>query len=44
MAMPKPDLDLDLLRCFVSVVETGSLKVTRSVPVGRVPYMAVVDD
>ena len=24
MAMPKPDLDLDLLRCFVSVVETGS--------------------
>jgi DNA-binding transcriptional LysR family regulator len=24
MAIPKPDLDLDLLRCFVSVVETGS--------------------
>jgi YVTN family beta-propeller protein len=28
----------------VSVVDTGSMKATRSVPVGRVPYMAVVDD
>jgi hypothetical protein len=26
------------------VVETATLKVPRSVPVGRVPYMAVIDD
>lgn len=29
MAMPKPDLDLDLLHCFVSVVETGSFTLAR---------------
>jgi YVTN family beta-propeller protein len=28
----------------LSVVDTATLKVSRSVPVGRVPYMAVVDD
>ena len=28
----------------LSVVDTATLKVPRSVPVGRVPYMAVVDD
>jgi hypothetical protein len=27
--MPKPDLDLDLLHCFVSVVETGSFTLAR---------------
>ncbi len=29
MAMPKPYLDLDLLRRFVSVVETGSFTLAR---------------
>ena len=28
----------------LSVVDTTTMKVTRSVPVARVPYMAVVDD
>jgi PQQ-dependent catabolism-associated beta-propeller protein len=28
----------------LSVVDTATLRATRSVPVGRVPYMAVVDD
>jgi YVTN family beta-propeller protein len=28
----------------LSVVDTATLKVSRSVPVGRVPYMAIVDD
>jgi YVTN family beta-propeller protein len=28
----------------LSVVDTATLKVGRSVPVGRVPYMAIVDD
>ena len=28
----------------LSVVDAVTLKVPRSVPVGRVPYMAVIDD
>ncbi|UCC57471.1 MAG: hypothetical protein JSU75_05485, partial [Gammaproteobacteria bacterium] len=28
----------------LSIIDTGSLKVKRSVPVGRVPYTVVVDD